>query len=170
MSRRLLPALLLVTIACAVAIAIALHGDDPGGSTSGDWQASVAATLLRTGGGPAGSGVVTLNSWRYRSDPEGRGRQAGWARGDWRGRPVLVPFSPNARSISGRAGERAYAGSVGWFAREIEAPVAGRYAIGLESVHYRATVFVDGRAVREHVGIRMPIEPALVRNFYSAEN
>ena len=156
MSRRLLPAALLVTIACAVAVAIALRGEDPGDGGRGGAAASAAATLRQTGGGPAGSGVVTLSRWRYRADPQARGRAAGWARGDWRGRSVTVPYSPNARTISGPRGERAYAGSVGWFARAIDAPAPGLYAIGLESVHYRATVFVDGREVREHTGAYEP--------------
>ena len=153
MSRRLLPAALLVAIACAAAIVIALRGEDPGvsgGATPGP------AALLHTGGGPAGSAVVTLHRWRYRADPHDRGRDHGWARGRWPGRPVLVPYSPNARAISGAAGRRAYAGSVGWFAREIDAPVAGRYAIAFESAHYGATLYVDGRRVREHVGAYDP--------------
>lgn len=155
MSRRLLPAAPLVAIACAVAIAIALRGEDPGRSRRGP-ATTAAAALLRTAGGPAGSGVVTLHRWRYRADPDVRGRRGGWARGDWRGRLVLVPHSPNAGAISGAAGRRAYAGGVGWFAREVHAPVAGRYAIALESAHHRATVFVDGRPVREHVGAYEP--------------
>jgi hypothetical protein len=156
MSRRLLPAALLVTIACAVAIALALGGEDPGAPGGGGPGANATATLQHTGGGPAGSGVVTLNRWRYRADPEVRGRQAGWARGDWAGRPVVVPFSPNARAISGPAGERGYAGAVGWFARDVQAPVAGLYAVGFESAHFKATVFVDGEPLREHVGAYEP--------------
>ncbi len=156
MSRRLLPAALLITIACAVAIAIAVGGEDPAGSGRGAGRPSAAATLLQTGGGPAGSGVVTLRRWRYRPDPEVRGRAAGWARGDWRGRSVVVPFSPNALPVSGPRGERGYAGAVGWFARAIDAPAAGLYAIALESAHHKATVFVDGRPVREHTGAYEP--------------
>jgi hypothetical protein len=155
MSSRLLPAALLVTIACAVAIAIAVNGEDPGDSVRGP-ALSPTATLLQTGGGPAGSGVVTLRRWRYRADPDVRGRQAGWARGEWRGRPVVVPHSPNAGAISGPAGARNYAGAVGWFARKVNVPVDGLYAIGLESAHHKATVFVDGRPVREHVGAYEP--------------
>jgi hypothetical protein len=152
MSSRLLPAALLVTIACAVAIAIAVGGEDPGDQRA----AGAAVTLGQTGGGPGGSGVVTLARWRYRPDPEVRGRALGWADGKWRGTPVTVPDSPNAAVVSGPRGERNYAGAVGWFAREVDAPVAGLYAIALESAHYRATVFVDGRAVRQHVGAYEP--------------
>jgi hypothetical protein len=154
MSRRLLPAALLVVVACTAAVAVALRGEDPG--PFGRATSRAGAALLQTGGGPAGSGVVTLRRWRYRADPGDRGRRDGWARGLRHGRPVLVPYSPNARAISGAAGQRAYAGSVGWFAREIDAPVAGRYAIAFESAHYRATVFIDGRPVRRHVGAYEP--------------
>jgi hypothetical protein len=162
MYRRLLPAALLVAIACALAIAVALPGEDPGRPGPGT---AGAAALLRMGDGPAGSGVVVLRHWRYRADPHDRGRRAGWARGAWRGRPVLVPYSPNARAISGAAGRRGYAGSVGWFAREIDAPIAGRYAIAFESAQYRASVFVDGRPARGHIGAYEPFaaRPRLTR-------
>ncbi|MEA2194622.1 MAG: beta-galactosidase, partial [Solirubrobacteraceae bacterium] len=152
MLRRLLPAALLVVIACAVALAVALRGEDAPsvGGTGG------AGALARIGAGPAGSAVVTLRDWRYRADPDDRGRDRGWARGDWRGRPVQVPYSPNAGAVSGAAGRRAYDGSVGWFAREIAAPAAGRYAVRIESAHHAATVYVDGERVREHVGAYEP--------------
>ena len=152
MSRRLLPAVLIVIVACAGAVAIAVRGEDPGAVA----PVNAAVTLSQTGGGPGGSGVVELRRWRYRADPRDRGRRDGWARGDWRGRAVAVPHSPNARAISGAAGRRAYAGSVGWYAREIDAPVPGRYAIAFESAHHRASVFVDGRPVRSHVGAYEP--------------
>ena len=149
MLRRLLPAALLVVVACAVALAVALQGED----TPSPGERSV---LAQTGDGPAGSALVTLRDWRYRADPDGRGRDRGWARGRWRGRPVRVPHSPNARAYRGAAGRRAYEGSVGWFAREIDAPVAGRYAVRFESAHHAATVYVDGERVREHVGAYEP--------------
>ncbi len=152
MSRRLLPAALIVLVACAAAVAIAIRGEEPGAGG----RVTAETLLSQTGGGPAGSGVVALRRWRYRADPGDRGRRDGWARGDWRGRPVVVPYSPNARTISGAAGRRAYAGSVGWFAREIVAPVRGRYALSFESAHHRASVFVDGRPVRTHVGAYEP--------------
>ena len=153
MLRRLLPAALLVIVACAVALAFALGGEDP---VDPNERGPVAAALAQTGDGPAGSAIVTLRDWRYRADPDDRGRARGWAGGRWAGRPVRVPHSPNATAYSGAAGRRAYAGSVGWFAREIEVPVASRYALRFESAHHRATVFVDGRAVREHVGAYEP--------------
>ncbi len=149
MLRRLLPAALLVVVACAVALAVALSGEDRPGP--GDRSA-----LAQTGDGPAGSAIVALRDWRYRADPANRGRDRGWARGTWQGRPVQVPHSPNARAYGGAAGRRAYDGSVGWFARSIDAPVAGLYAVRFESAHHSATVYVDGKRVREHVGAYEP--------------
>ena len=153
MLRRLLPAALLVVVACAVALAVALRGESLPGPAA---RSATAAALAQTGDGPAGSAVVGLREWRYRADPDDRGRGRGWAHGTWSGRAVRVPYSPNAGAFSGAAGRRAYDGSVGWFAREIELPVAGRYALRFESAHHKATVFVDGKVVREHVGAYEP--------------
>ena len=159
MPPRLLLALLLVAIACASAIAVALPGEGPGGQpTDGSRpaQSPAARALLQMAGGPSGSTVVTLRRWRYRADPGSRGVREGWARGDFGGDIVRVPYSPNAGAFSGPAGERAHAGSVGWFSRQIEAPVDGRYAVHFESAHYRAGVYIDGRPVRKHVGAYEP--------------
>ena len=150
-----------VVAGCAVGVYVVLDGDQGGGGAppGGDskpGRSAAETALLQHGEGPAGSALVTLNRWRYRADPDDRGRRAGWADGDWRGRQVRLPHSPNARAHSGEAGRRAYAGSVGWYAREIEAPVDGRYALGFESAHHRARVYVDGRLLRSHVGAYEP--------------
>ncbi len=157
MLRRLLPAALIVVVACAAAFAIALRAEDPASSgRAGAAAGGAEAALLRTGAGPAGSAVVALRRWRYRWDRSDRGRDLGWARGRWGGTLVTVPYSPNARAVSGAAGQRAYDGAVGWFAKDVSVPVGGRYAIRFESAHHKATVFVDGRPVREHVGAYEP--------------
>jgi hypothetical protein len=158
MLRRLLPAALLVVVACAAALAVALRSEDRAPTSgAGDHPPSAAqAALLRSGDGPAGSATVTLTRWRYRADPADRGRAAGWARGAFGGRVVRVPYSPNAKAYSGRAGRFAHDGSIGWYANAIDLPVGGRYAMRLESAHHAATVYVDGRAVRRHVGAYEP--------------
>jgi hypothetical protein len=155
MPRRQLPAALVIVVACAALLAIALTGERSAPHGGGAVSAA-GATLLRTGNGPAGSAIVTLGRWRYRADPGDRGRELGWSRGGFGGRVVQVPYSPNARAFSGTAGTRAYDGSVGWFARDVDVPAAGRYALRFASVHHRATVFVDGKAVRSHVGAYAP--------------
>ena len=157
---------LLILLACVVLIGgaagayVALDGGDGGGdgagSTSGAPQSAASRALLRTGDGPDGSAPVALNRWRYRSDALDRGVSAGWAKGDWSGTQVRVPHSPNARAHSGEAGRRAYEGSIGWYAREIDAPADGSYALNFESAHYRAHVYVDGRLVRGHTGAYEP--------------
>jgi len=158
MLRRLVPPALVMLVAGAWMLVIALDGEDPPPPDRPGRAALSAAkrTLLRTGTGPGGSAAVTLNRWRYRSDRDNRGRDRGWARGDFGGAIVRVPYSPNAKAFRGAAGRRAHDGSVGWFAREIEAPVDGLYAVRFESAHHRATVFVDGEEVREHVGAYEP--------------
>ena len=159
MSTRLLPAVLVAVIACAIGIAVALPGEDrapPAVKGVGPRTSAAERTLLQDAGGPSGSGRVALGRWRYRADPGNRGNAAGWRRGDFGGRLVRVPYSPNARAHSGPAGERAHDGSIGWFSKVVEAPVAGRYAVHFESVHHRAAVYVDGKLAREHVGAYEP--------------
>ncbi|MDX6677584.1 MAG: beta-galactosidase [Solirubrobacteraceae bacterium] len=153
MSRVLIICLACIALAgCAVGAYLVLDGGGGGSGRPGAKQSAADAALLARGAGPDGSRAVTLTRWRYRADPHDRGRAAGWADGDWRGRQVRLPHSPNAAVHSGAAGRRAYAGSVGWYAREIDAPVDGRYALHFESAHYRARVYVDGRLLRSHVG------------------
>ncbi|MEY2517298.1 MAG: beta-galactosidase [bacterium] len=152
MSRAIIISLACIALlGCAVGAYLVLEG---GGERErpGAGHSAATAALLARGRGPDGSASVTLARWRYRADPRDRGLAAGWADGDWRGRQVRLPHSPNARAYSGAAGRRAYAGSVGWYAREIDAPVDGRYALRLQSAHYRARVYVDGRELRRHVG------------------
>lgn len=155
---RLVPPALLMLFACALALVIAVKGEDPPPppAVGGGALSAAEATLRPIGAGPAGSGIVTLSRWRYRADPDNRGRDRGWGRGNFGGIVVRVPYSPNATAYSGAAGRRAYDGSVGWFAKDIDAPVDGLYAVRFESVHHEATVFVDGTAVREHVGAYEP--------------
>jgi len=158
MLRRLISVALVIVVACAAALAVALRSEDeptPGGAGGGRLSAA-EATLLRTGDGSAGSAIVALHRWRYRVDLDNRGRDRGWGRGDFGGRNVRVPYSPNAKAYRGVAGKHAYDGAVGWFATSFTAPVAGRYAVRFESAHHKATVFVDGQAVRNHVGAYEP--------------
>ncbi|MDX6689594.1 MAG: beta-galactosidase [Solirubrobacteraceae bacterium] len=156
--------MLVLAVAAGGVWLFVLDGGDDGGNSPaprGGAPAPAGGTaadraLLTAGGGPVGSRPVRLTRWRYRADPQDRGVREGWARDRPRGRFVHVPYSPNATTISGPAGFRAMAGSVGWYVRAIHAPAAGRYVIAFESVHHRATVYVDGRPRRTHVGAYQP--------------
>ena len=83
--------LLTISLACIVLAAVAVGlvvvlaggGDDEGARPPG-----ATSVLLERGGGPDGSGAVTLTRWRYRADPGDLGLARGWAEGDWRGREV----------------------------------------------------------------------------------
>jgi hypothetical protein len=159
MLRRLISAALVIVVACAAALAVVLRSEDeaaPDGGGAGGRLSAAEAKLLRSADGPAGSAIVSLRRWRYCVDRDDRGRDRGWGRGDFGGRIVRVPYSPNAKVYRGAAGKHAYDGAVGWFATSFRAPVAGLYAVRFESAHHKATVFVDGKAVRHHVGAYEP--------------
>lgn len=161
-----LPRLLLIVFVLAVAAGAGwtlVREDDGGDGTTGRSHPVTPAggtaadrALMTAGGGPVGSSAVPLQRWRYRPDPQDQGVRHGWARERPQGRYVRVPYSPNATAISGPAGFRSMAGSVGWYVRAFHAPAAGRYAIAFESVHHRATVYVDGHALRTHIGAYQP--------------
>jgi hypothetical protein len=145
----------LAVIACALAVFFISGGSEESPPGSGP-RSAVSRALLERAGGPDGSRAVTLTRWRYRADPRNVGLDRGWQDGRWSGREVAIPYSPNATAHAGEAGRRAYNGSVGWYAREIEAPVDGHYALYFESAHYRARVYVDGGLLRRHTGAYEP--------------
>ena len=143
MLRRLLPAALLVVVACAVALALALQRRGPAGP--GGRAARPRPPLLRRPAtAPPAARSSRCATGATAPTPTTAAATAAGRAATSAGAAVQVPYSPNATAYSGAAGRRAYDGSVGWFAREIEAPVAGRYALRFESAHHRATVFVDG--------------------------
>jgi hypothetical protein len=111
-------------------------------------------------------GRVSLGAgWRYRADPRDQGLARGWHRRRLAMEPVELPHSPNAWPVTGERGRRNWNGSVGWYRRELDVRSDGRYAIRFESVHHRATVFLDGRRLGDHTGAYLPFEyrPALTR-------
>lgn len=120
--------------------------------------APVDQALTRLGEGPLGGVPVLLARWRYREQAGVSGERL--RTGDFAGREVTVPFSPNARTVSGPGAQQGYEGTVGWFARTIDVPEAGRYALSFASAHHAATVYLDGRPVRRHVGAYEPFSTA----------
>ncbi len=108
-------------------------------------------------GGPAAAVAVT-GPWTLRGDREARGERRDWQAGGFAGSTVTVPFSPNAKRITGLEGKASFEGSVGWYRTTIDAPAAGPYALRFESVNHRATVWVDGKPLGSHVGTYLPFE------------
>ena len=107
--------------------------------------------------GPAGARTL-IGPWVLRGDRADRGEALGWAQGGFSGRNVQLPFSPNARHVTGRDGARSFQGSVAWYRTEFTVTTPGDYAVAFESVNHRATVWVDGRRVARHTGTYLPFE------------
>ena len=75
-----------------------------------------------------------------------------------RARSVEVPYVVNATGFTGRHGLVTYRGRVAWFRKRFTVPSDGAYVIRFESVHHKATVWVDGRLLRRHTGAYLPFE------------
>jgi beta-galactosidase/beta-glucuronidase len=118
---------------------------------------SGAERALPATSGPGGVRTID-DSWVVRSDADGRGARLGWASGDFSGRSVRLPFSPNAAYVRGAAGERSFQGSVAWYRTTVTVPRGGDFAIRFESVNHRATVWIDGHRVARHTGTYLPFE------------
>jgi beta-galactosidase/beta-glucuronidase len=150
----------LVLAALAVLLAVPMLAIAP-------WESGESGAGAGPAGRPAGGayayagpdGRVALRGpWVVRGDRAGRGAALGWARGGFAGRRVDVPFSPNARSVTGPRGTLSFAGSVAWYRTSVAVRRAGSYAIDFESVNHRASVWVDGRRVARHTGTYLPFE------------
>ncbi len=133
-----------------LALLLTRGGDEPAPTPR---TLSKPRPLTLLGDGPLGTAPVALERWRY---TQNTASTRALRRGTFTGREVSVPFSPNAANTSGPGAQRGYEGTVGWYARSIGVPVTGRYALGFASAHHRATVYVDGRRVRRHVGAYEP--------------
>jgi hypothetical protein len=136
-------AALAVLLACvALGASAAAAEAPPGGSQLGE--------------GPAGRSV--LSSWTLALDPANRGLARGWQRGGFSGRSVSVPNDVDPIHIKGRAGQRNYEGSVAWYRTSVDAPTAGQYAFSFASANFKATAYIDGKAIVAHRGSYLPFE------------
>jgi hypothetical protein len=135
--RALLAALIAVAAAVATVGLVARAGGMP-------WRAPVVREpVVATGA----TGRVPLEGpWTVRVMPAGSARA------------VRVPYSPNAATVRGPAGEASFEGAVAWYRTTVHVPADGDYAIRFESVNHRATVFLDGRRVARHTGAYLPFE------------
>ena len=151
-----LVALTALVLAVAAASGVALvGGSEP--------EPTVREQYAGHGGAPAAltgpvSRVALDGRWRVAMDPRGTGQDRGYVRGSFGGRPVQLPYVPNAGRITGDAGERSHNGSVAWYRTRIRVPKTGRYALRFESINHKATVWLDGERIAEHTGVYLPFE------------
>jgi len=108
------------------------------------------------GEGPGGR--TALTRWTLALDPRDRGLARGWQRGGFAGRSVNVPNDVDPIHVKSRAGQRNYSGSVAWYRTSVTAPVAGTYAFSFGSANFKATAYLDGRAIVAHRGSYLPFE------------
>jgi len=105
------------------------------------------------------SGTVVLGGpWVVAQDPKAKGSGLGWASGSFPGSEVSVPYVVNGSQVTGPGGSRSFAGSIAWFRTTVTAERTGPYALRFESVNHRASVWIDGRLVGQHVGSYLPFE------------
>ena len=151
--RRVALLLALVVLAAAALAGCVLGQDDP--SVRDRYGGHGGSPMVQTGA----AGRLSLDGrWRVALDPSGEGRDRGWQRGGFAGKAVTLPHVPNAKQITGAAGERSHEGSIAWYRTTLRVPRTGRYALRFESVNHRATVWIDGREVGEHEGAYLPFE------------
>jgi len=112
--------------------------------------------------GPEGR-ISISSGWGFRPDARNEGLRRRWYRRMPKTSRVDLPHSPNAWPVTGPGGARNFRGSIGWYRKAIQITEPGRYAVRFESAHHRATVFVDGRRIADHLGAYLPFEvrPAL---------
>jgi hypothetical protein len=147
---------LAVTIAAiAVAVAAAPNGDVDRAKAGADGVAPASAPVIQ--GGPPGR--LALNgAWVLRSDPNAHGTLKGWQTGAFSGSDVTVPNTANGKRVLGPGQKKSFFGTLAWYRTSFTVPEAGRYAIRMESVNHRATVWVDGKEVAHHTGEYLPFE------------
>jgi hypothetical protein len=136
-------AALAALVACVVLATAAAAADAPPGGA-------------QLGEGPGGRSALT--HWTLALDPSDGGLARGWQRGGFSGRSVSVPNDVDPIHIKGRAGQRNYEGSVAWYRTSIDAPVTGQYAFSFASANFKATAFLDGKAIVSHRGSYLPFE------------
>ena len=106
-------------------------------------------------------------TWLYRADTGDVGLSQGWWRGvaatdGWA--PVSIPNAYNAGDLS----QTSMNGYVGWYRRDFTLPAGAfnsyvpktnrHWIIRLESVNYRATVWLNGHELGSHGGAYVPFE------------
>ncbi len=149
----------LLAVLSALIAAVAV-GSVVAGATRGPTGPDLRALGLgapAADGGPVGRLALT-GGWVMAVDGRDAGRREDWKDGGFDGERVTVPHVANAGQVTGEAGERAFRGSVAWYRTTLTAPATGSYALRFESVHHRASVWLDGRLLGQHTGAYLPFE------------
>jgi beta-galactosidase/beta-glucuronidase len=143
----------LVAAAAALVLAPVMVPTAPA-DTPGAKAQAVAPAIAE---GPAGR--VPINGpWVVHTDRLDHGLAKGWQTGAFDGDQETVPYAPDAGVVTGAAGLRNFRGNIAWYRTTIAAPADGVYALHFESVHHKATVWLDGRRLGEHTGVYLPFE------------
>jgi hypothetical protein len=108
------------------------------------------------GEGPGGRSV--LSPWTLALDPSDHGLARGWQRGGFSGRSVSVPNDVDPIHVKSRAGQRNYEGSVAWYRTSFGVSTPGTYAFSFASANFKATAYLDGKAIVSHRGSYLPFE------------
>ncbi|WP_372787981.1 glycoside hydrolase family 2 protein [Paraconexibacter sp.] len=108
-------------------------------------------------GGATGR-MALAGPWRVQTDRYDHGRLKGYQAGAFEGSRAMLPFSPNAKTLTGKAGAESFRGTVAWYRTTFSVPTGGDYRLRFESVNHRATVYLDGRKLGTHLGEYLPFE------------
>ena len=153
-----LPALsrpLLTALICGALLAAPAAASAQGGGQAPAYTPP-KKTISKDGNGGR---YLLAGDWYFRLDTQDQGLTLGfqnqttldgWSR-------VSVPNAWNATDVS----EASQRGSVGWYRKDFQPPHAARsvsWILRFESVHYRATVFLNGRQIGTHEGGYIPFE------------
>jgi len=108
-------------------------------------------------------GWVNLNGpWQFEFDPEDKGLKAEWFKHGRHNlsRQIIVPFPWESR-LSG-IGDTEYKGAA-WYSRDITIPTGNKWQdrnawLVVGACDWQATVWVDGKLAREHIGGYTPFD------------
>ena len=154
---RVLRRWVLAAVAVALAASAVVGGGGLGvaGIESVGAQVDPLAPAIKAG--PTGRTVLP-GPWILRGDRSAHGEAKGYHTGAFEGRMVSVPHAANGRVITGVEGLKSFRGTVAWYRTEITVPRDGGYVLRFESVHHKATVWLDGRRIGHHTGVYLPFE------------
>jgi len=143
-------------IATVAVVAVAAPGGDLNRAVAGaSGTPDPSAPVIQRG--PPGR--VALNgAWVLRSDPNEHGTAKGWQTGEFRGSTVTVPNAANGGRVLGPKQKESFFGTIAWYRTTFTVPEAGNYAVRMESVNHKATVWINGKEVAHHTGLYLPFE------------